>query len=261
MWTRAKVPGLSTPSWFGARASNGNARVAVFTVERRADFGVAQLPVGELHARLGRLDTGAEVFRALQRQVVAGLLRLQRRRRIVEHLLRDERALEQLVGAVVGLLRLTQIGARLLDVGRLLDLGEVFGIGGAVLRERARQRGFLLLEVVLLLFLVDQDERLAGANAVAKVGEDPAHSAVGFGRDRHLVDGGQRADELDRSGDALLLYDFDLDLLRGGVATAGLRRFAFRTRRRRHRRDDDGAPSTHLTQHQCMHRNRATFEG
>ena len=70
---------------------------------------------------------------------------------------------------VVRLLRLDQVRARLLHVGRLLDVGQVLRIGRAVLRERARQRGPLLIEVVLLLFAIEHDQRLSGGDAVAEI--------------------------------------------------------------------------------------------
>ena len=79
-------------------------------VERRADAGVAQLAIGELHARVRRVDVGAQVLGVLQRRVVARLLRAQRRLRIVERLLGHELALVQLVGAFVGLLGLHELG-------------------------------------------------------------------------------------------------------------------------------------------------------
>ena len=94
-----------------------------------------------------------------------------------------------------------ELGVRLLHVGRLLDVGQVLRIGGAVLRERARQRRLLLIEAVLLLLAIELNERLAGRDAIAEVGEDPADLAVGFRRNRHLIDGGQRADDFDGAVD------------------------------------------------------------
>ena len=111
-------------------------------------------------------------LRVLQRGVVGGLLRLRRGPRIVQRLLRDQRALEELAGALECLRRLDEVGLGPLDLGRLLDVGQVFGIGGAVLRERPRQRRLLLLVGVALLLVVELDEHLAGRDPVAEVGED-----------------------------------------------------------------------------------------
>jgi hypothetical protein len=61
-------------------------------VERRADVGVAKLTVGEFHRRLGRGDIRLKVLGVLERQVVAGFLRLQHRVRIVERLARHQLA-------------------------------------------------------------------------------------------------------------------------------------------------------------------------
>ena len=62
-------------------------------VERRADDAVAQLPVGELHARIRRVDVGLQVPAVVDGGVVGGLLRPQHRLGIVELLLRNQLAL------------------------------------------------------------------------------------------------------------------------------------------------------------------------
>ena len=149
-------------------------------VERRPDLCVAQLPIGELHARFGRLDARAQILGVLQREVVARLLRLERRPRVVEHLLRDERAFEELGRSVEGLFGLRQIRGGLLHVRGLFDGRQVLRVRRAELRERALERRLLLVERVLLLFAIDLNQRLSGRHAVAEVGEDPAHLAVGF---------------------------------------------------------------------------------
>ena len=69
-------------------------------------------------------------------------------------------------------LRLDEIGVGLLDVRRLLDVGQVLRIGRAVLRQRARQRGLLLFEAVLLLLAVELDQDLPGFDTIAEVRED-----------------------------------------------------------------------------------------
>ena len=59
------------------------------------------------------------------------------------------------------LIRLHEVRLGLLDVGCLLDVGQVLRIGRAVLRERPRQRGLLLLVGVLLLLVIELDQRPA----------------------------------------------------------------------------------------------------
>ena len=95
------------------------------------------------------------------------------------------------------LLGLREIGRGLLHVGRLLDVGQVLRVGRAVLRQRALERRALLVEVVLLLLAIELDQRLARRHAIAEIGEDAAHLAVGLGGNGHLIDGRQRADQID----------------------------------------------------------------
>ena len=104
--------------------------------------------------------------------IVAGALRLQRGSRIVERLLRDERALEELARAVEGLRRLHEIRVGPLDVRRLLDVRQVLRIRRAVLGQGSGQRRLLLLVGVLLLLAIELDEDLPGRDAIAEVGED-----------------------------------------------------------------------------------------
>jgi len=209
-------------------------------VERRADLGVAQLTIGELHARFRRLDAGAQVLRILQREVVARLLRLQRRRRVVERLLRDERAFEQLARAIVRLPGLGEIGGGLLHVGRLLGLRQMLRVWRAELRERFLERRALLIEVVLLLFPIDEDQGLPRFHAIAEIGEDAAHLAVGLGGNGHLIDGRQRPHQIDGPLDRLFLDGLERDRLGRGVAPAGLRTFRLRAAEGGHRGGDDG---------------------
>ena len=197
-------------------------------IERCPDLGVAQLPVGELHARFRCLNARAQVLRVLQRQVVAGLLRLQRRRGVVERLLRDERALEELVRTVVGLPGLREIRVGFLHVGRLLGVGQVLGVGGAQLCKCALERRFLLVEIVLLFLAIDLDERLSGGHPIAEIGQDPAHLPVGFRRNRDLIHSGKRADHLHGPADRFLADDLDLDRLGGSLAAVRLSAFGFR---------------------------------
>ena len=73
---------------------------------------------------------------------------------------------------------------------------------------------------------------LARLHAIAEVGADRLTLAFGFRRDRHFVDGGERADDLDGAVQRFLADRLDLDRLRG-VAAARLRRVGFRAARQR----------------------------
>ena len=101
-------------------------------------------------------------------------------------------------------------------------------VGGAVLRERARQRRLLLIEVVLLFFVVQLNECLARRHAIAEVREDAADLALGFGRHGDLIDGRQGPNDFDGAADRFLADLLDLDRLDRGIASARLRRFGFR---------------------------------
>ena len=118
--------------------------------------------------------------------------------------LRDQLPVEQLVGAVVGLLGLAQFGGGLLHVGGLLDRRQMARLGGAVAGERPRQRRLLLFEVVFELFAIELDQHLAGLDAIAEIDEHPADRAVGLRGDRDLIFGGKRADDFDRAADRFL---------------------------------------------------------
>ena len=85
----------------------------------------------------------------------------------------------------------------------------MLGIGGTILRQRARQRRLLLIEVVLLLFAVQLDERLAGRDAIAKVGENSADLSLGLGGHRDLIDGRQRPDDFDGAPDGFFPNGLD----------------------------------------------------
>ncbi len=154
-----------------------------------------------------------------------GSARLERRLGVVERLLRDERALEELVGALEGPRRLCELGVRLLDVRGLLDVRQVLRIGRAVLCERPRQRCLLLVEAVLLLLVIELDQDLPCFDAIAEVGEDAADRAVRLRRDDHLIDGGQRPDDVHRSADRILLDDGGGDGLCRAFACCWLARF------------------------------------
>ena len=177
-------------------------------VERRADRGVAQRGFGQLQVRLLGVDVGAQIARALHRRFVARLLRLQRRVRIVELLLRDERALLQLRGAAERLLRLRELGRGLLHVRRALDGRQRRReIRHAVARHGPAQRRALLIEPILELLGIEDDERLAGGDAIAEVGGNAEHAAFDLGGDRHFFVGRERADDVDGAADVV---GFDL---------------------------------------------------
>jgi phosphatidylserine decarboxylase len=125
---------------------------------------------------------------------------------LVEGLLRHELALEERLRAIERALRLRQLGARAPHVGRVFGVGQMLGIFGAVLRERACQRGLLLLKRVLLTFVVDLDEDLPRLHPIAEVGQDGAHRAFGFRRHRHLVHGSQGTNHVDRSTNGVALH-------------------------------------------------------
>ena len=190
---------------------------------------------------MGRVDVRPQVLRVLHRCVVAGLLRLQRRLGIVEQLPRHELAPVQRLGALMRLLRLLQLRRRFLHLGCLLDWRQLSGLGGAVPGERARERGTLLVQAVLRFLAVELDEGLAGAHAIAKVGEDPADRAVGFRRHHHFVGGRQRADDVDTPthdvfADFLYLHGRRRAVVRARLRSGGLGAGGHGTRD--HRRGD-----------------------
>ena len=167
----------------------------------------------ELHGGFRRLNAGAQVLGVLQRRVVARPLRLQRRLRIVERLLRDERPLEELARAIEGLRRLHEVGVRPLHVRRLLDLGQV-------LRDPARRTARACGRAppaaarrCTAVSRVELDEHLPGLHPIAEIGQDPADLAVGLGRNRDLIHGGQRADDVNRARNGILANGLDLNRL------------------------------------------------
>src|SRR5215207_5046583 len=105
----------------------------------------------------------------------------------------------------------------------------MLGVRGAVLRERPGQRRLLLLVGIALLLVVELDEHLAGAYPVPEVGVDLLHLAVGLGRDRHLIDRRERADDVDRAWYRGLLDNGDGDGPRLAVAFVGLGSFGLPT--------------------------------
>jgi hypothetical protein len=80
----------------------------------------------------------------------------------------------------------------------------------AELRQRFLERRALLVEVVLLLFAIDEDQRLTRLHAIAEIREDPAHLAVRLGGNGDLIDGRQRPHQIDGPLDRLFLDDLEL---------------------------------------------------
>ena len=98
----------------------------------------------------------------------------------------------------------TSSALRLLHVRRLLDRRQVLA-GRARRTARARAPASPAADRgVLLLLAIELHEHLAGRHAIAEVGEDPAHLALGLRRHRDLVHGRQRADDLDGAADRFL---------------------------------------------------------
>ena len=141
----------SSPRFTSRRSTKPSkgARISVSRSWRPASFMLASEP-WMLARRL----------RAFWRAASYSPLRLQRRPGVVERLLRDQRPLEQLAGAVERLLRLEQVGVGALRVRRLLDLGQVLRVGRAELGQVAGQRRLLLIEGVLRLLAIELNERL-----------------------------------------------------------------------------------------------------
>src|SRR5262249_31905213 len=140
--------------------------------------------------------------------------------RVVERLHRHELALVELLGALIRLAGLRELGLRLLHVGGLLGGRKMRRVGGSVFRQRAIERRLLLIEVVLRLFAIEFDEHLSGGDAVAKVGENPSNGAASLRRDRHVVLGRERADHFDGTVNAFLPDGLTLDGTRAVGATA-----------------------------------------
>jgi hypothetical protein len=90
-------------------------------------------------------------------------------------------------------------------------------------------RRFLLFEVVAGFLAIEFHEHLARPHAITEIRQQPADASFRFGRDRHLVDGGKRADHFDRAMNGFLTDRFDLDRLGRLVTPARLRRLRFRT--------------------------------
>ena len=160
--------------------------------------GVAQLAIGELHRRVGGVDVGAQVPGVLQRGVVGRLLDSQRRLGIVERLLRDQlRAC-----AAPRRVRVPASPGRAprRPSGRPACPRPAAGGRDRVapyLVSALAERRLLLVEVVLELLAIELDERLAGLDAIAKVGEHAADDAVGLRGDGDLVFGRERPDDFD----------------------------------------------------------------
>ena len=137
----------------------------------------------------------------------------QRRLRVIARLLRNELTFVQLGGALEALFGLRQFGSGSPHVGRIFDLWQVRRISGAVLGERPRMRGALLVEVVLELLTIELNKRLSRNDAIAKVGPDATNDAVHLRRDCHLVFSCQCTHDVEAASYRFLTDRFGLDRL------------------------------------------------
>ena len=138
------------------------------------------LITGEPGGRIGGIHVCRHVLRALNRQVVAGLLGAQRGIGVVERLLRHELTLVELAGTLEVLTRLVEFSRGALHVGGLFDRRQLAGFSRAVTRQRPGQRGALLIEVVLELLAIELDQDLPCRDPIAEVGEYAADDALGL---------------------------------------------------------------------------------
>ena len=79
----------------------------------------------------------------------------------------------QLLGTLERLLRLDELGLRLLNFRRSLHRRQLVGVGRAVAGQRAREGRFLLIQVVLRLFTIELEQDLPCLDAIAKVRPKP----------------------------------------------------------------------------------------
>ena len=91
--------------------------------------------------------------------------------------------------------------------------------------KRPSQRRLLLIVGVLLFLVVERDEHLSGPHAVAEIGQQAAHPSFGLRRNRDLVHGGERPDDVHGPADRVLTNCLDAYRLRGGFGAARLSRF------------------------------------
>jgi len=143
----------------------------------------------------------------------------------------------QLVGAPESLLRLHELGLSSLHVRGLLERRKMLRIGGAELRQRARERGALLLDGVLKLLAIELEKRLTRVDAVAEVRAQLADASFGLRRDRHFIDCREGADDVNRPMERLFAHALDLHRLGGIVAAARLGGLGFRARGGARRRE------------------------
>jgi len=74
-------------------------------------------------------------------------------------------------------------------------------------------RRALLIEVVLQFLAIELDKWLSSNDAIAKIGPYATNDAVNLRRDRDLVLGGQRANDVEASSYRFLTDRFGLDRL------------------------------------------------
>ncbi len=74
-------------------------------------------------------------------------------------------------------------------------------------------RRALLVEVVLQFLAIELDERLSSNDAIAKIGPYATNDTIDLRRDRDLVFGGQRTNDVEATSYRFLTDRFGLDRL------------------------------------------------
>ena len=170
--------------------------------------------------RFGRVDVGAQVLRVLQRRLVAACFDRSVASASSSACFGTSWRLFSSAARSYACFACTSSAAAFCTSGVCSIGGRWLGVRRAVLRQRAIERRLLLLELVLQLLAVELDQHLAGLHPIAEIREHPADAAVGLRRNRHLVDGGERADDFDRAVQRFLPDRFDLHRLRARRARA-----------------------------------------
>src|SRR5262249_9075280 len=130
------------------------------TGEGRAYHRIGELLLGEGERCLVAVDLRAQVLDRVDRQVVSGARRRVPRLRFVIDLAREQALLEEPLRAPVFLLRVGQIGSRLLDLRGLLDVLQVLlALPKAQARARLLERRTLLIDGDAQLDGGDSNER------------------------------------------------------------------------------------------------------
>ena len=179
-------------------------------VERRADAGVAQFAVGELHRRFRGLDAGAQVLGVLQRRRVAGLLRLSAALASSSVCCEMSVRLKSSLARSKACVAWTSSAFAFCTSGVFSMSGRCWDPVAPYARACGRARPSAARRCTAV-FRGRAPPDLTGRHPVAEVGQNPADLSVSLGRNRDLVDGGQRADDVDRTTRGLLPNQFDLN--------------------------------------------------